>query len=131
MPITNKWRRWVKIGRMLVTCEFAPLAYTVWVRWRGLEFSYANWVSGSHSGGPVLARVIRSLAMPKGSVALDLGVGTGMAALTLSRYFDSVIGVDLSPESIATAKRNVARIGLATLSYIAQTLALSTTAWIA
>ncbi len=118
MPIKNKWRRWVRIGRMLVTCDFAPLAYAVWVRWRGLEFRYADYVqpedgfNHQHSGGPVLAKVLRSLNIPKGSTALDLGVGMGMGALTLSRYFDSVIGVDLSPELIAAAKRNVARMGV-------------------
>jgi SAM-dependent methyltransferase len=111
-------RRLIRIARMLITCDFLPLVYAVWVRCRRLEFSGGKYVSPEngfshqHSGGPVLAKVIRSLAIPEGSVVLDLGVGTGMSALTLSRYFDLVIGVDLSPELIAAAKRNVARMGV-------------------
>lgn len=111
-------QRLTRIARMLATCGFSPLVYAVWIRWRRLEFSYANYVlredgnSHQHSGGPVLAKIIRSLSIAKGSVALDLGVGMGLAALTLSRYFESVIGVDLSPELIAAAKRNIARMGV-------------------
>jgi tRNA1(Val) A37 N6-methylase TrmN6 len=101
---------------MLATCDFSPLAYALWIRWRHLEFKSANNIlsndgfSHSPSGGPVLARVIRSLAIPEGSVALDVGVGMGLAALTLSRYFKLVIGVDHSSELIAAAKRNVAKM---------------------
>jgi len=118
MSMKSRRRRLTRIARMLMTCDFLPLVYAMWVRCRRLEFSGANYVSPEngfshqHSGGPVLAKVIRSLAIPEGSVVLDLGVGTGMSALTLSRYFDLVIGVDLSPELIAAAKRNVARMGV-------------------
>jgi cyclopropane fatty-acyl-phospholipid synthase-like methyltransferase len=66
--------------------------------------------SHQHSGGPKLAKVLRSMHIPEGSVALDLGVGMGIAALTLSQHFSSVIGVDLSPELIAIAKRNIAKM---------------------
>ena len=101
---------------MVATCDFAPLAYALWLRWHRLEFKYTDYVSGEddsrhhHSGGPKLTTVLRSLHIPKGSVALDLGVGMGIAALTLRYHFSLVIGVDLSPELIAIAKRNMTQM---------------------
>src|SRR3712207_1277809 len=40
----------------------------------------------SSSGGPDCARIVRSLRIPRGSVALDLGSGKGGAAVTLARF---------------------------------------------
>ena len=116
MASENELHRLVRIGRMIVTLNLSPLAYALWLRYHRLEFGKANYISPEdgnphrYSGGPVLAKILRSLRIPKGSVALDLGVGMGIAAITLSRYFSSVIGVDLSPELIAVAKRNVVRM---------------------
>jgi cyclopropane fatty-acyl-phospholipid synthase-like methyltransferase len=101
---------------MLATCDFAALAYALWLRWHRLEFQHADYVSKEdgnshqHSGGPKLAKVLRSLHIPKESVALDLGVGMGISALTLSHHFSLVIGVDLSPELIAIAKCNITKM---------------------
>jgi cyclopropane fatty-acyl-phospholipid synthase-like methyltransferase len=101
---------------MLATCDFSPLAYALWLRWHRLEFQHANYVSREdgnshqHSGGPKLTKVLRVLHIPPGSVALDLGVGMGIAALTLSPHFSLVIGVELSPELIAIAKRNITKM---------------------
>lgn len=101
---------------MLATCDFAPVAYALWLRWHRLEFQYADYVSvedgnsHQHSGGPKLTKVLRSMHIPKGSVALDLGVGRGIAALTLSHHFSIVVGVDLSRELIASARRNIAKM---------------------
>ncbi len=116
MSIENRFHRLARIGSMLATWDFAPLAYALWLRWHRLEFQYADYVSEKdgfthqHSGGPKLTKVLRSVQIPKGSVALDLGVGMGIAALTLSHHFSIVIGVDLSPELIAIAKRNITRM---------------------
>ncbi len=112
----NKFRRIVRIAAMLATCDFAPIAYAVWLRWHRLENKHANGVSikdmygHEPSGGPKLAKVLRSVHIPSGSVALDLGVGMGIAALTLRRYFSLVIGIDRSPELITVAKRNIAKM---------------------
>jgi SAM-dependent methyltransferase len=110
------FHRLARAGRMLATFDFAPVAHALWLRWHRLEFHYADTIlredgnAHQHSGGPKLARVLRSIDIPNGSVALDLGVGMGIAALTLSRHFSSVIGVDLSPELIAIARRNMDRM---------------------
>ena len=39
----------------------------------------------------------------------------GIASLTLCRHFSLVIGVELSPELVAIAKRNVARMRVANI----------------
>ena len=116
VPAESSCHRVVRIARMLVTCDWSPLVYAMSARWHGLEVSYANYDLPEHgsrphsSGGPALAKVIRSLHIPEDSIALDIGVGMGLAALTLSRYFKLVIGIDHSPELIAAAKRNAKKM---------------------
>lgn len=116
VPLMNRFHRLARIGTMFTTCDFAALSYALWLRWHRLEFQYADYVakedgnSHQHSGGPKLTKVLRSLHIPKGSVVLDLGVGMGIAALTLSQFFSLVIGVDLSPELIVIAKRNITKM---------------------
>jgi cyclopropane fatty-acyl-phospholipid synthase-like methyltransferase len=124
MALEKNFQRLVRIGTMLVTCDFGPLAYAMWLRWNRLEFRYANYVaaedgnSHQHSGGPVLTKILRSLDIPKSSVALDLGVGMAIAAITLSRHFSSVIGVDLSPELIDIAKRNINKMRVSNVTLV-------------
>lgn len=119
MSIETRAQRLQRIARMLATGHVSPLAYAMWLRWHRLEFGYADDVapqdgnSHQHSGGPALAQVLRTLRVPPGSVALDLGVGMGIAALTLGRHFARVVGVDLSPGLIEAARRNIARVGAA------------------
>lgn len=116
MSVESSFQRLARRCSMLATGDLAPLVYSVWLRWRRLESGYANYVSAEdgnshqHSGGPKLTQVLRTMQIPKASVALDLGVGMGIAALTLSHHFSSVVGVDLSPELIAIAKRNIAKM---------------------
>lgn len=113
--------RIVRTTTRLVTLDFAPLGYALWLRYHRLEFASGSFVSPDDgkehapSGGPLLTKVIRSLQVSEGSVALDLGVGMGLAALTLSRHFSLVVGVELSPELVAAAKRNVARMRVANI----------------
>ncbi len=117
----NRFHRIARIAMMLATGDFAPLAYNVWLRLRRLESKFSDSVSrkgaGRYgaSGGPKLAQVLRSVDIPSGSVVIDYGVGMGIAALTLSRYFSLVIGVDRSAELIAVARRNIARMKIANI----------------
>jgi hypothetical protein len=103
---------------MLASGDVSSLAFALWLRWHRLEFGYAEYsspiegTSHAHSGGPLLEKVIRSLDVPDGAIALDLGAGMGIAALTLSRHFSSVIGVELSPELVAAARRNIAKMNV-------------------
>lgn len=109
--------RLTRIAIMVASGNVAPLLYALWVRWKGLEFRGGQFVDSelanehAHSGGPELVTVLRKLRVPPGSVALDYGVGMGLAAMTMAPYFERVIGIDLSPELIATAHRNIAKVG--------------------
>src|SRR5262249_1586492 len=111
-------RRGQRIVRMLATGDISPLLYALWLRWHRLEFGFADEISpedgNSHqlSGGPALEKVLRSLVIPRNSVVIDLGVGTGIAAITLSRHFHRVLGVELSPKLVAAAKRNLSRVSV-------------------
>jgi SAM-dependent methyltransferase len=83
----------------------------------GLPAARAHWYSDS--GGPELSRVLDSLAIPRGSVGLDLGCGKGGAAITMARrHFARVTGVELSAELTQIARRNAERAGLRNLSFV-------------
>lgn len=67
-------------------------------------------VTGLGCGNPVALAELRP-----GEVVLDLGSGAGMDALLAAREVGKrgrVIGVDMTPEMIALARRNVATVGL-------------------
>lgn len=55
------------------------------------------------------------LSLPSGARVVDVGTGSGAVALALAdeRPDLSVIGVDLSPDAVAVARANAARLGLA------------------
>jgi predicted RNA methylase len=108
-----------KVVRLL-QASIAELRYRLWNKWKGVDVAFASTADLGlppphfhySSGGPVLARVFRTIDIPPGSVALDLGSGKGGAALTLSRAgFAEVIGVELSGTLVEVARRNAERLG--------------------
>ena len=122
-------RHLTKAVRLLLGGNIAELRYQLWNKWKGVDFGFvSNEDLGlprdsthfhSSSGGPTLARVFRTIEIPRGSVALDLGSGKGGAALTLSRAgFAEVIGVELSEELVQVARRNAARLGRRNVRFI-------------
>jgi ubiquinone/menaquinone biosynthesis C-methylase UbiE len=61
--------------------------------------------SASHTDPQVLARVVKlSSPKPDWSV-LDIATGTGHTAFALAPHIKSVIGIDLTPEMVAEARR--------------------------
>jgi len=115
--------------RLLVGGHGAELRYRLRNKWKGIDFTFASIESlglprdrahyHSSSGGPSLARVFRTIGIPPGSIALDLGSGKGGAVLTLNRLgFAEVIGVELSDELIQVARRNAARLGQRNVCFI-------------
>jgi SAM-dependent methyltransferase len=118
-----------KAVRLLLGGNVAELRYQLRNKWKGVDFGFASSDDlglprerthfHSSSGGPVLARVFRTLEIPCGSVLLDLGSGKGGAALTLSRAgFAAVIGVELSEELIQVARRNAERLGQRNVRFV-------------
>jgi ubiquinone/menaquinone biosynthesis C-methylase UbiE len=77
----------------------------------------ARWLLGDsfHPGGPRLtARLIEALAVERAATVVDVACGPGWSALQLVRATGcSVVGVDLSPESVVAAERRVRAAGLA------------------
>ena len=103
-------RNIAKAARLLRGGQAEELGYQLWNKWKGVDFEFVSLEDlglspdrahfHSSSGGPTLARVFRTVGVPPGSVALDLGSGKGGAALTLSGLgFAEVIGVELSADS--------------------------------
>lgn len=64
---------------------------------------------------PVVEQVIRRAALSSGQHVLDLGTGTGSVALRAAPFIvpnGQVLGVDLSPEMLAVARRRATELGL-------------------
>ena len=115
--------------RLLVSGRSAELKYVVRNRLKGLDLEFVS-AEGlglspetshyhSNSGGPSCARVFRSLRIPPGSVALDLGSGKGGAVITLRELpFEEIVGVEISPELVSIATDNVTRLRLRNIRFI-------------
>jgi len=76
--------------------------YKLWDRWKPANYSY------KHVKGARIAQILEDT----GGVApltLELGVGPGGVASEVSRHGAKVIGIDLSPDALALAKRYCAR----------------------
>jgi hypothetical protein len=77
----------------------------------------ARWLLGDsfHPGGAALtAELGRALGVGSGSLAVDVASGPGTSAVQVARETGCrVVGVDLSPESVAAAGRATAAAGLA------------------
>jgi SAM-dependent methyltransferase len=113
----------VKAGR------FDYLAYAARNRIRGLDFGYVDLKrmgfppsranNYTNTGGPDLARMVRSLDIPAGTSALDLGSGKGGAVLTLSRLgYARVVGVEVAPGLAAVARRNAERSNCTNVEFV-------------
>ena len=73
----------------------------------------------SNSGGPDCARIFRSLRIPPGSVAADLGSGKGGAAITLRELpFEEIVGVEISPKLVSIANENATRLKLRNVRFV-------------
>ncbi|HMP83276.1 MAG TPA: methyltransferase domain-containing protein [Verrucomicrobiota bacterium] len=124
----SAFERWQRICGMVARFDLAQLRYSLWVRFKGLDFSGESCESlgipeerassHAHSGGPHLERVLDAIGVAPGSQAMDFGSGKGIATITLSRYFDSVTGVEMSPKLVEISKRNVAKLGLKNIQFI-------------
>lgn len=109
-----------RILRLLT--DLPALRYALWLRWHRLDASPVSVADlgldpaachhHSHSGGPNLERVLRDLNVPRNASCLDFGSGKGIAAFTLARYFDFVMGIELSKELVEIAFNNQVRLGM-------------------
>jgi len=76
----------------------------------------ARWLLGPsfHPGGAALtSRLIEALGVGSGATAVDIASGPGTSSIQLARETGcSVIGVDISPASIAAARRAAEEAGL-------------------
>jgi predicted RNA methylase len=82
----------------------------LWWRLRGLDFGI---VPNCHQdgGGPLLCDLLKQLNISESDVALDLGSGKGGAMAALARFpFREVHGVEISPEFVAAARKNFAKL---------------------
>lgn len=75
----------------------------------GLDPGRANYYS--NSGGPRLARILKTLDISGDARVIDLGCGKGGAMITLARYFHRVDGLELSERLIPIARENLRKAG--------------------
>jgi SAM-dependent methyltransferase len=71
------------------------------------------------SGGPHLDKVLRALKITMRDSIVDFGSGKGGALITLSRYpFAGIAGVEISPELVAIARDNLAKLNIENVTMI-------------
>lgn len=67
----------------------------------------------ANSGGLHLEKVLRDLKITPRDAIVDFGSGKGGALITFSRYpFAKIAGVELSPELVAIAEKNLTKLNI-------------------
>lgn len=73
----------------------------------------------ANSGGPHLEKVLRALEITSQDSIVDFGSGKGGALITLARYpFARIMGVEISPELVTIAKRNLDKLGIRNVAMV-------------
>ena len=119
--VVYKALRLVRSGRPGLLLSI-PL-YRLWWRCNGLDFTIVSIQDlGLNSeranyhkdgGGPLLRDLLKRLEISEKDAALDIGSGKGGAMATLARFpFRKVDGVEISPELVAAAQNNLAKLKL-------------------
>jgi SAM-dependent methyltransferase len=97
------------------------LPYLVWLKWHSIDVRGASVKelaleadrshNHSNSGGPYLAKVLKSCKISSGDSVLDFGCGKGGAMITLAQArFGRVDGVELSPALAEIARKNLKKL---------------------
>jgi 16S rRNA G966 N2-methylase RsmD len=74
----------------------------------------------ANSGGVDLDKVLRALKIAPRDAIVDFGSGKGGALMTMARYpFARILGVEISPRLIETAKRNLDKLGITHVAMVA------------
>lgn len=92
--------------------------------WRGIDLAPVNVLdlgldpAEAHgcmnSGGPALEGVLRAMDIRPGTAVIDLGCGKGGALISFARFpFARIAGIEIVPQLVEIARRNLARAGCA------------------
>jgi SAM-dependent methyltransferase len=76
-------------------------------------WSGASYERIAETFAPIHDRVVAALEVEPGTRVLDVGCGTGGVALRAARAGASVVGIDISPDQLAKARRAAEEQGLA------------------
>ena len=73
----------------------------------------------ANSGGLSLETVLRALKITSRDAIVDFGSGKGGALITMARYpFARIMGVEISPELVAIARRNLHKLGIGNVAMV-------------
>lgn len=81
----------------------------------GVAERYAT--SSVHAGGPDLAALVDAVPLDGGRI-LDVGCGTGHTTVAVAERAASVVGIDLTEEMLAQARRLAAERGIENVSFV-------------
>lgn len=87
------------------------------VRQQFAQTAEAYATSDVHARGPDLPLVLEFLRPAPTDLVLDVSTGTGHTALAVAPHVKQVVGVDLTPEMLAVARRMASERGLANIDF--------------
>ena len=74
--------------------------------YKGLQLNFHPLVYEPGEDTFLLAQHLANIALPPGAEALEIGTGTGLIALLLAKKAKTVVGTDINPHAINTARLN-------------------------
>jgi SAM-dependent methyltransferase len=109
--------------RLAVKADWGMIIFLAKAKVRQVDLAYASLdelglsSDRSHdhgnSGGPSLARVLKSLSISSSDMALDVACGKAGAILTLAQFpFARVDGIELSERAVSIARQNLRKMGI-------------------
>lgn len=123
MASDRDWRKWGKSEPY-----FGVLTFPQFKADRLAGYIDRFFETGRRDVAAVMAQINRLYGDISTSRALDFGSGVGRLILPLSERFDHVVGVDISDDMIAEARRNCAKAGVGNVDFVMSDDALTAVA---
>ena len=129
LSLEHLWRASIYRLKLVARGRIDLVWYALRSRFKGFDFASVSLeklglspersILHGNSGGPDLARVLKTITISPGSRLVDFGSGKGGAVLTLSEFpFAEIAGVELSADLIRIAEANVRRADLRHVRFV-------------
>jgi 16S rRNA G966 N2-methylase RsmD len=116
------FRRIIRLIRQVNRGDWRQILYIIYLKLRRIDVGYVSYEDlglssdpvGCHenSGGPNLGLVLKNISITESDSILDIGCGKGGALITLSKYFQTADGLEISDKLVSIAKANLKKLNI-------------------